>query len=144
MLLVPDDIDIWTYPQFPRNPQRNSIQFLHHLYNLGHSGSNAAYSSIYRAGVRSELVPCPPALGMSVDTSFAAVDHLTSSAETCDLITRVHLQESQGLCAHGNETEMGLKIPVCPGLSNTQCLSDIGLHSGNPVDPHGTFMGVEA
>lgn len=94
--------------------------------------------------MRSELVPCPPALGISVDTSFAAVDHLTSSAETCDLITPVHLQESQGLCAHGDETEMGLKIPVCPGLSNTQCLSDIGLHSGNPVDPHGTFMGVEA
>lgn len=90
------------------------------------------------------LPPCPSALGMSVDTSFAAVDHLTSSAETCDLITPVHLQESQGLCAHGNETEMGLKIPVCPGLSNTQCLSDIGLHSGNPVDPCGTFMGVEA
>lgn len=39
---------------------------------------------------------------------------------------------------------MGLKIPVCPGLSNTQCLSDVGLHSGNPVDPCGTFMGVEA
>lgn len=88
--------------------------------------------------------PCPSALGMNVDTSFAAVDHLTSSAETCDLITPVHLQESQRLCAHGNETEMGLKIPVCPGLSNTQCLSDIGLHSGNPVDPCGTFMGVEA
>lgn len=94
--------------------------------------------------MRPELAPCPPALGMSVDTSFAAVDHLTSSAETCDLITPVHFQESQGLCAHGNETEMGLKIPVCPGLSNTQCLSDIGLHSGNPVDPCGTFMGVEA
>lgn len=54
------------------------------------------------------------------------------------------LQVSEGLCAHGNETEMGLKIPVCPGLSNTQCLSDTGLHSGNPVDPCGTFMGVEA
>lgn len=39
---------------------------------------------------------------------------------------------------------MGLMIPVCPGLSNTQCLSDIGLHSDNPVDPCGTFMGVEA
>lgn len=88
--------------------------------------------------------PCPSAPGTSVNTSFAAVDHLTSSAETCDLIIPVHLQESQGLCAHGNETEMGLKIPVCPGLSNTQCLSDIGLHSGNPVDPCGTFMGVEA
>lgn len=94
--------------------------------------------------MRPELAPCPSALVMSVDTSFAAVDHLTSSAETCNLIIPVHLQESQGLCAHGNETEMGLKIPVCPGLSNTQCLSDIGLHSGNPVDPCGTFMGVEA
>lgn len=103
-----------------------------------------AFSSSYRAGVRPELAPCLSALAMSVDTSFAAVDHLTSSAETCNLITLVHLQESQGLCAHGNETEMGLKIPVCPGLSNTQCLSDIGLHSGNPVDPCGTFMGVEA
>lgn len=41
-------------------------------------------------------------------------------------------------------TETGLKIPVCPGLSNTQCLSDRGLHSGNPVDPCDTFMGVEA
>lgn len=91
-----------------------------------------------------ELAPCPCALGVSVDTSFVAVDHLTSSSETCDLITSLHLQESHRLCAHGNETEMGLKIPVCPGLSNTQCLSDIGLHSGNPVDPCGTFMGVEA
>lgn len=94
--------------------------------------------------MRPELAPCPSALGRSVYTSFAAVDHLTSSAETCDLITPVHLQESHVLCAHGNETEMGLKIPVFPGLSNTQCLSDIGLHSGNPVDPCGTFTGVEA
>lgn len=95
---------------------------------------------------RSKTRTCPMPLcsGYEVDTSVAAVDHLTSSVETCDLITPVQLQESQGLCAHGNETEMGLKIPVCPGLSNTQCLSDIGLHSGNPVDPCGTFMGVEA
>lgn len=90
-LPVPDANDIWIYPQIPRNPQRNSIQFLHHLYNLGHSGSNSAFSSSYRAGVRPELDPCPSVLGMSVATSFAAVDHLTSSAETCDLITPVHL-----------------------------------------------------
>jgi len=81
---------------------------------------------------------------MCVDGSFAAAGHLTSWAQTHHSLAPVHPQESQGLCACGNEMEMGLKIPVCPGLSNTQCLSDIGLHSGNPVDPCGTFMGVEA